>query len=81
MSTLLLIKMRNNYPDRITATFSVYSSPKVSDVAVKAYNSEETVVIDNGALFRKTKHAYLNWVISMVYCHYLHQSTTTHIRG
>eukprot|EP01084_Bolivina_argentea_P018541 34498_1 len=28
---LLLLKIRDNYADRITATFSIYPSPKVSD--------------------------------------------------
>merc|ERR1712207_13697 len=56
------LKIRDNYPDRITATFSVYPSPKVSDVVVEPYNatlsihqllenSDETFVIDNEALF------------------------------
>ena len=62
MGTLLLMKIRDNYPDRITATFSVYPSPKVSDVVVEPYNatlsihqllenSDETFVIDNEALY------------------------------
>ena len=62
LGTLLLIKIRDNYPDRITCTFSVYPSPKVSDVVVEPYNatlaihqllenSDETFVIDNEALF------------------------------
>jgi tubulin beta len=62
MGTLLLLKIRDNYPDRITCTFSVYPSPKVSDVVVEPYNatlsihqllenSDETFVIDNEALY------------------------------
>eukprot|EP01084_Bolivina_argentea_P129307 228377_1 len=62
MGTLLLEKIRVNYPDKITANFSVYPSPKVSDVVVEPYNailsinqllenSDETFVIDNEALF------------------------------
>jgi tubulin beta len=62
MGTLLLLKIRDAYPDRITCTFSVYPSPKVSDVVVEPYNatlsihqllenSDETFVIDNEALF------------------------------
>ena len=62
MGTLLLMKIRDNYPDRITATYSVYPSPKVSDVVVEPYNatlsihqllenSDETFVIDNEALY------------------------------
>jgi tubulin beta len=62
MGTLLLMKIRDNYPDRITCTYSVYPSPKVSDVVVEPYNatlsihqllenSDETFVIDNEALY------------------------------
>eukprot|EP01084_Bolivina_argentea_P298856 515071_1 len=39
LGTLLLLKIRDLYPDRITATFSVYPSPKVSDVVVEPYNA------------------------------------------
>ena len=56
------MKIRDNYPDRMTATFSVYPSPKVSDVVVEPYNatlsiyqllenSDKTFVIDNEALY------------------------------
>ena len=62
LGTLLLLKIRDNYPDRITCTFSVYPSPKVSDVVVEPYNatlsihqllenSDETFVVDNEALY------------------------------
>ena len=62
LGTLLLMKIRDNYSDRITATFSVYPSPKVSDVVLEPYNatlsihqllenSDETFVIDNQALY------------------------------
>ena len=62
MGTLLLLKIRDNYADRITTTWSVYPSPKVSDVVVEPYhavlaihqlleNSDQTFVIDNEALF------------------------------
>eukprot|EP01084_Bolivina_argentea_P237772 399512_1 len=62
MGSLMLIKIRDNYPDRIISTFSVYPSPKVSDVVVEPYNamlsihqllenSDATNVIDNEALF------------------------------
>ena len=62
LGTLLLLKIRDAYPDRITATYSVYPSPKVSDVVVEPYNailsihqllenSDETFVIDNEALY------------------------------
>jgi len=62
MGTLLLLKIRDSYPDRITSTYSVYPSPKVSDTVVEPYNavlsshqllenSDETFVIDNEALY------------------------------
>merc|ERR1712057_54181 len=61
MGTLLLLKIRDAYPDRITKTYSVYPSPKVSDTVVEPYNAvlsshqllenaDETFVIDNEAL-------------------------------
>jgi len=62
MGTLLLLKIRDGYPDRITTTYSVYPSPKVSDTVVEPYNavlsshqllenSDETFVVDNEALY------------------------------
>merc|ERR1711997_677244 len=62
MGTLLLLKLRDAYPDRILATFSVYPSPKVSDTVVEPYNAvlsthqllenaDETFIIDNEALY------------------------------
>ncbi|KWU42616.1 beta-1 and beta-2 tubulin [Rhodotorula sp. JG-1b] len=62
MGTLLLSKIREEYPDRMMATFSVVPSPKVSDVVVEPYNatlsihqlvehSDETFCIDNEALY------------------------------
>jgi len=62
MGTLLLLKVRDAYPDRITTTYSVFPSPKVSDTVVEPYNavlsshqllenSDETFIIDNEALY------------------------------
>merc|ERR1712147_308094 len=62
MGTLLLLKIRDGYPDRITSTYSVYPSPKVSDTVVEPYNAvlsshqllenaDETFIIDNEALY------------------------------
>eukprot|EP00485_Elphidium_margaritaceum_P007764 CAMPEP_0202703876 /NCGR_PEP_ID=MMETSP1385-20130828/16668_1 /ASSEMBLY_ACC=CAM_ASM_000861 /TAXON_ID=933848 /ORGANISM="Elphidium margaritaceum" /LENGTH=1190 /DNA_ID=CAMNT_0049361797 /DNA_START=27 /DNA_END=3599 /DNA_ORIENTATION=- len=62
LGTLTLIKLRDEYPDRIICTHSVYPSRKVSDVVVEPYNtmlaltqllenSDQTFNIDNGALF------------------------------
>jgi len=62
MGTLLISKIRDQYPDRILATFSVFPSPKVSDTVVEPYNAtlsvhqlienaEEVMVKDNEALY------------------------------
>jgi tubulin beta len=62
MGTLLISKVREEYPDRIMETFSVVPSPKVSDTVVEPYNAtlsvhqlvenaDECMVIDNEALY------------------------------
>lgn len=62
MGSLLLGKIREEYPERIICTFSVMPSPKVSDTVVEPYNAtmsihhlventDETYVIDNEALY------------------------------
>ena len=62
MGTLLISKLREEYPDRIMATYSVIPSPKVSDTVVEPYNttlsvhqlvenSDESFCIDNEALY------------------------------
>jgi len=61
--TLVLNHLRDLYPDRISCTYSVYPSPKVSDIVVEPYNallsiaqlmesSDETFVIDNQSLMQ-----------------------------
>jgi len=62
MGTLLISKIREEYPDRIMCTYSVFPSPKVSDTVVEPYNAtlsvhqlvenaDEVMVIDNEALY------------------------------
>ncbi|XP_042883512.1 tubulin beta-2 chain [Penaeus japonicus] len=62
MGTLLVSKIREEFPDRIMVTFSVVPSPKVSDTVVEPYNAtlsihqlventDETYCIDNEALY------------------------------
>jgi len=62
MGTLILSKIREEYPDRMMCTFSVVPSPKVSDTVVEPYNatlsvhqlvenSDATFCIDNEALY------------------------------
>ena len=43
MGTLLISKIREEYPDRIMNTFSVIPSPKVSDTVVEPYNATLSV--------------------------------------
>merc|ERR1712118_453355 len=62
MGTLLISKIREEYPDRVMCTFSVFPSPKVSDTVVEPYNrvlsvhqlvenSDESLLLDNEALY------------------------------
>lgn len=62
MGTLLISKIREEYPDRMMMTFSVIPSPKVSDTVVEPYNTtlsvhqlvenaDEVMCIDNEALY------------------------------
>ncbi|KAK7681786.1 hypothetical protein QCA50_015133 [Cerrena zonata] len=43
MGTLLISKIREEYPDRMMATYSVVPSPKVSDTVVEPYNATLSV--------------------------------------
>jgi tubulin beta len=62
MGTLLISKIREEFPDRMMCTFSVMPSAKVSDTVVEPYNatlsihqlvenSDQTYCIDNEALY------------------------------
>ncbi|RDB26365.1 Tubulin beta-2 chain [Hypsizygus marmoreus] len=62
LGSLLLSKIREEYPDRMLATFSVLPSPKVSETVVEPYNAmlsmhqlvdngDLTICIDNEALY------------------------------
>uniref|UniRef100_A0A7S1FP84 Tubulin beta chain n=1 Tax=Corethron hystrix TaxID=216773 RepID=A0A7S1FP84_9STRA len=62
MGTLLVAKIREEYPDRIMSTYSVIPSPKVSDTVVEPYNAtlsihqlvenaEQCFALDNEALY------------------------------
>jgi len=62
LGTLLLSKIREEFPDRIVNSFSIVPSPKVSDTVVEPYNAvltlqhliqstDEVYCIDNEALY------------------------------
>nr|AHV91030.1 beta-tubulin [Paramikrocytos canceri] len=66
MGTLLVSKIKEEYPDRMLTTFSVFPSPAVSDTVVEPYNaalsvhqlienSDKVVVLDNEALHKICK--------------------------
>lgn len=83
MGTLLISKIREEYPDRMMLTFSVFPSPKVSDTVVEPYNAtlsvhqlvenaDECMVLDNEALydicFRTLKLTTPSCELYMIYC-------------
>ena len=43
MGILLISKIREEHPDRIMETFSVFPSPNVSDTVVEPYNDTLSV--------------------------------------
>lgn len=62
MGSLLISRIKEEYPDRIIETFSIFPSPKVSDTVVEPYNTTLSInllvenasavhVIDNQALY------------------------------
>merc|ERR1712070_73143 len=62
MGTLLISKIREEYPDRVMSTYSIIPSPKVSDTVVEPYNAvlsfhqlvenaDECMGLDNEALY------------------------------
>lgn len=62
MGTLLLSKVREEYPDRMLATYSILPSPKVSETVVEPYNAtlsfhqlvenaDLSFMVDNEALY------------------------------
>ena len=62
MGTLLLSKLKEEYPDRMVMTYSVFPSSNVSDTITEPYNTtlsvnqllenvDEVVVLDNEALY------------------------------
>ncbi|KAI0694645.1 beta-tubulin 2 [Cerioporus squamosus] len=66
LGSLLLSKFREEYPDRMLATYSILPSPKVSETVVEPYNallsvhqlvenSDMTMCIDNEALYDVTQ--------------------------
>ncbi|KAF5342343.1 hypothetical protein D9611_001343 [Ephemerocybe angulata] len=62
LGSLLLSKLREEFPDRMVSTYSIFPSPKVSETVVEPYNAllsihqlvenaDLTITIDNEALY------------------------------
>eukprot|EP00122_Pirum_gemmata_P021564 Pgem_evm1s20081 len=67
MGTLLVSKLKEEFPDRMLCTYSVMPSPQNSDTVVEPYNAtlsmhqlveytDETFCIDNEALYDIAKN-------------------------
>ena len=80
MGTLLISKIREEYPDRIMNTYSVVPSPKVSDTVVEPYNAtlsvhqlventDETYCIDNESLYDICYRYYLTHFCNKIFSH------------
>lgn len=52
LGALLLGKIREEYPDRMLATFSIFPSPKVSNTVVEPYNAilSTNNLVENSAI-------------------------------
>ncbi len=73
MGTLMISKVREEYPDRIMETFSIIPSPKVRDTVVEPYNAvlsfhqlvenaDECLLLDNEALLLAPPRQHLSKV-------------------
>nr|GEZ83859.1 beta-tubulin [Tanacetum cinerariifolium] len=60
IGTLLISKIREEYPDRMMLTFSVFPSPKVSDTVVEPYNATLSVhqLVENADEFLDNEALY-----------------------
>lgn len=64
MGTLLISKVREEYPDRIMGTFSIIPSPKVSDTVVEPYNA----VLSFHQLVENADEVMTGWRSHPVWC-------------
>merc|ERR1712194_504777 len=67
MGTLLISKIREEYPDRIMSTYSVIPSPKVSDTVVEPYNAVLSYVEAYHSHIRRLESLGLGRYV----CHYV----------
>eukprot|EP00889_Picochlorum_renovo_P005633 jgi/Picre1/32663/NNA_008009.t1 len=65
MGTLLISKIREEYPERMLCTYSVVPSPKVSDTVVEPYNAH-CLFISSSMKLTNPSFADLNHLISVV---------------
>jgi len=76
MGTLLISKIKEEYPDCMMMTFSVFLSPKVSDTVVEPYNAtlcvhqlaeyaDKCMVLDNSLTSASALSSSLIQVVSL----------------
>ena len=82
MGTLLISKIREEYPDRVMSTYSVIPSPKVSDTVVEPYNATLSVhqLVENSDFsFRTPRNSWIckfaGWSVR---CFRMHASLQLH---
>ena len=78
MGTLLISKIREEYPDRIMNTYSVVPSPKVSDTVVEPYNAtlsvhQVIITIDANNILHYQQCFFFSWLRTLT----RHLSLTT----
>ena len=82
IGTLLISKIREEFPDRMMLTFQVFASPKVFETVVEPYNAtltvhqlveniDECMVLDNESLYDICFRTLKLTSPSCKYCYYL----------
>jgi tubulin beta len=69
MGTLLITKIREQYPEKIMSTFSVVPSPKVSNAVVEPYNATLSIhqLIENtDSVFVLIMKLYMIFVVNLL---------------
>ncbi len=82
MGTLLLSKIREEYPDRMMCTFSVIPSPLVSDTLVEPYNAVLSIhqLVENAdQVFCMDNEALYSTFFRTLTSRYLHQDPQVEI--
>merc|ERR1712099_232759 len=68
MGTLLISKIREEYPDRVMSTYSIIPSPKVSDTVVEPYNATLYDICFRTLKLTTPTYGDLNHLVSAAIC-------------